>query len=750
MPYTLDLVTFDLEAFLIGPGQASPPPVCGSFATKSNAQLELASDAFHTLAGLLRPGMTIGGANLAFDFAVTMAERPDLIPLVFDHYNRSGKPDDGGIFDLTIAQALHEIARGTLLQDTDGTPLRSMKSDGSFGGRTKSYSLSNVLRLLTGRINAKANDQFRLRYGTLYGIPLDQWPPEAKQYPIDDVQNALDCIEIQRARAASTDPETRFYGLGEVWQFIPTKDAATAKRFGYTHQVHQARAALAMQLAATWGVRTDPASVEALSSHAEAEYHATLKLLADHNLARMEGEDLKKNGSAVKARVAVAYGSDPFSQCPTCNGTTKVPSPKTKKPIQCKACSATGLEIGHAVPRTPKDGICADRMTLEESGDPVLESLAEADAKTWQTYVPFLRRASQRPETVDFNSILETGRASWGILQTLPKKPGVRECIIPERGCKFVSVDYSALEFATFGQAALWVVGHSQIVEVLNTGKDPHSMLGARMVGTTYDQFIANLADPKLKDIFKSYRFGTKAGNFGFGGLMGPVKFTFTQRKGKPFPWLDGRKDSHGHPMFHGSLCRILGREIPTGCRSDRITEWHKRPCAPECRQCVEVAAELKSGWLGTWPEAQEYFDWIVSLPGVDDGHGLIISPGSGWLRGGLNASEAANHPFQHLASMGAKRALWNATQEMYDIRKDSPLFGSRVLVFAHDEIVAQVPEEIAHEASHRLADVMIASMREFVPDVLIKAEPALMDRWYKKAEPVYNSQGRLIPWQPK
>ena len=742
-----NLITFDLETFLIGPGQASPPAVCGSFATETGAWLVSADVAFSRLAALIQtdPTILVGGANLAFDFAVTMADRPDLIPLVFDLYDRSGKLGEGGVFDLCIAQALNDIAQGRLLQDLDGTPLRSMKSDGTFGKRTNRYSLANVLRLLTGRIDAKANDHYRLRYGTLAGIPIEQWPPEARQYPVDDAHNSLDCVKVQHSRAALPHgAESRFFGCGEVWQFIPTKDPATAKRFGWTHQIHQARAALAMQLAATWGLRTDPVAVAELSRVAKAEYDSTIELLNQHGLAKQDGEELKKDSAAVKARVAIAYGTDPLSVCPVCNGSKKVPSPKTKKPIQCKACSATGLEIGPAVPRTPADGIKADRMTLEESADPVLESLADADAKTWQTYVPFLQRATQHPETIDFNAVLETGRASWGILQTLPKKPGVRECVIPERGHKFVSVDYSALEFATFGQVALWVVGYSKIVEVLNTGKDPHSILGARMIGRTYEEFIAGLADPKTKDTFKSYRFGTKAGNFGFGGLMGPVRFAQTQRRQKPFPYLDGR------PAFHGSLCRILGREVERGCNTDQIFTWAKRPIAPTCRQCVEVALELKNGWLGTWEEAQPYFDWITSLPGVDDGHGLIVSPGSGWLRGELNASEAANHPFQHLASMGAKRALWNVTKEMYDRRLDSPLFGSRVLVFAHDEIVAQVPDALAHEASHRLADVMIASMREFVPDVLIKAEPALMDRWYKKAEPVYDSKGRLIPWQPK
>ncbi len=110
--------------------------------------------------------------------------------------------------------------------------------------------------------------------------------------------------------------------------------------------------------------------------------------------------------------------------------------------------------------------------------------------------------------------------------------------------------------------------------------------------------------------------------------------------------------------------------------------------------------------------------------------------------------SAGANHPFQHLAAMGAKHALWNVSRECYTV-EDSPLYGSRPVVFAHDEVITELIEAKAHEAAYRQADVMIASMREFVPDVKIAAEPALMRFWDKNASPVFDAAGRLIPWEP-
>lgn len=708
MPAT---IAFDLETWLFTPGNMTPRPVCGSFASDSEARLEPAADAFESLAGLLRPGVTIEGANIAFDFAIVGAHRNDLLAQVFEHYQR------GGVHDVQHAVALDAIAKGMLGKDpTTGGPLRAMKHDGTWGKVTKRYSLETCVRLVLGRNNAKENDQYRLRYGELDGTPIETWPEIARLYPIDDAKNTHEVASVQRARAAAGHYEN----IGPIFRWIPRLQ--TGEPLGWTHLTHQARAAFAMQLAAVWGIRTNPERVEALAKEFEEEHARVESKLREAGLLKPDG---KEDDAKIKARVAIAYGTDPFSECAACKGSGKVKSPKSGNPINCKECSATGLEIAPTVPRTPANGIKADRDTLAESGDEFLEDFADRDQKVLDTYVPFLRLASKHPANVSPNVILDTLRASWGILQTMPKKGAVRECVEAPDGWDLVSVDYNALEFATLGQVAKWVVGYSSIADAINEGKDAHSILGARMTSVAYEQFRANLKDPALAAYFKDIRQGTKAGNFGFGGLMGPAKFALTQRRAK----VGG----------HGSMCRLMGREEHP-CGSVKITEWRKRPCPPVCDQCVEVSAELKAGWLETWIEMPEYFDWIASIPGVEDGQGVILSPGTGFVRGGLNASAAANHCFQHLAAMGAKHALWNVSRECYTDKR-SALYGSRPIIFAHDEIIALVPSSQAHDAANRLAEVMRdpeLGMRKFVPDVAINCEPALMRRWYKAAEPFY------------
>ena len=51
--------------------------------------------------------------------------------------------------------------------------------------------------------------------------------------------------------------------------------------------------------------------------------------------------------------------------------------------------------------------------------------------------------------------------------------------------------------------------------------------------------------------------------------------------------------------------------------------------------------------------------------------------------------------------------------------------------------IMLQPRRLAARSVAARMAELMIEGMRELVPDVAVKAEPALMRYWYKEAEPV-------------
>lgn len=697
------MIGYDLETYAV-PGYTPGKGVCVSVADETGGAILPFSEASKIFRSAVQAGEIIAGAFNAFDLAVLgIWGEPDMLAVAFEALNR------GLIFDVQIAIALDAVAGGHLFKQPNGAPLPNNEN-----GKRSRYSLRNVHWLLTGE-DAKENADWRLRYGELDGTPIDQWPETARQYPIDDAINALtDAILINKFH-----PRNLGMIEGKTW----------------THLTHNCRASFAMHLATIWGMKVDVPRLEALIAKVEAERAAQQQPFIDAGILKLNKKlEIGKNTAELKRRVAVAYGAT--AKCPTCNGTQKVKSAKTGKPINCGECDASGLDLTEAVPRTPAEGIKTDADTLNSSSDETLEAFAEFNetAKVVTTYGPALLEGKKGPLQIRGNVVLETARASYeGVIQQMPKNLGLRECIEARPGYVFCSVDYNALELSTLAQVCLWLFGWSDMADAINANKDLHSMLAADMTATEYEDFLALVKGKQKSAIDK--RFGAKAGNFGFGGLMGAAKFVLTQRRQKV--------------AGHGSMCRLGGTEhVPCGSQK-KLIKPRNGPSFLVCEACFDFSDFLKSAWLKKWREMELYQKWGTSIPGVEEGDGIIISPGTGFVRSKLNASQACNHPFQHLAAMGAKHALWKLTEESY-LDTASPCYGSRVVIFAHDELIAELPEERSHEAALRMTEVMIAAMREFVPDVKIGAEPALMRRWYKAAAPAYDSNKRLIPWEPE
>lgn len=781
-----NVVAADSETHLIQDGLLAPPGVCWSFAdqTQGGELVEEFDAGLRRLELLLRSNAVLAGANIAYDFAVACAEalggrylgRPELLPLVFDKYER------GEVFDVLIGVALDAIAGGHLFKDpSTGQSLRhaptvEQRAAGKQGKVSKRYSLEIATRLLLGRENAKANDEYRMRYHELEWLPMSAWPPVAVQYPKDDARNTFD-------DAAAL--------------IIKGRNLGPMQRHPWTHQTHEARAAWAMHLACVHGLRTDPVAVEALAAKVDAAYQKDRDTFRESGLLRVGGaKDGKKNTAAIKRKVIEAYAVGNTEVCTAevllvdaikryeagtvvrCNG-GKVPSPKSGNLINCKACGGSGLKYPAAVPLTDKGGIKTDRDTLSESGDPLLEefALVSETEKLRGTYIPFLRVGVVKPINVRANVLVESGRASYdGLIQLLPRGGGIRECFVARTGpCGFAgnactcgvcvvlcSVDYAALELCTLAQVCLWVVGESRMAEAINAAKDPgvlHTLFGAKLLGVAPDEFKRLVKAKDKNAVFG--RFNAKAANFGFPGLMGPAKLTIAKRKeGIRFCVTSGRAPTC--PDCQGQ-CKCLGMDKHCSerhcrrcfgrgaiCGVEKVTEWNGRPIPPTCLTCIEVATELREGWFEQWPEIREYFKWVKSHDGVSDGLATIESPGTGYVRGGLNASSLANHSFQHLAAKGAKHALWKVSRECYTVR-DSPLYGTRPVIFAHDEILSEIPFAVRHEAAYRQAQIQREAMREFVPDVHVGAEPAIMRRWFKEADTLIDpDSGKLTPWSPE
>ena len=290
----------------------------------------------------------------------------------------------------------------------------------------------------------------------------------------------------------------------------------------------------------------------------------------------------------------------------------------------------------------------------------------------------------------------------------------VRECFIPRPGYVFAFVDYSGLELCTLSQVCLDWFGFSEMADALCVGQDLHLALAADMLGITYEEAKKRSKDGDNE--IKHYRQLSKICNFGYPGGLCAASFV---------------EYAEGYGMV--------------------VTE--------------EQSKKLKDAWFRKWGVMRKYFAKITQLTESEE---PIEQVRSGRLRGGATYCSACNGFFQALAADGAKRALWFVARECYlkspwekiqDPTTGSchsgrtTLFGCRPVLFIHDEIGMEVPfqethPELASASAERLSAVMVAAMKHFVPDVPIKAEPVIVRRWYKGAEPVYRNKV-LLPCKP-
>jgi hypothetical protein len=359
--------------------------------------------------------------------------------------------------------------------------------------------------------------------------------------------------------------------------------------------------------------------------------------------------------------------------------------------------------------------IATDREQLMDTDHPGLHAVAESvrTEKMLTTYVAALERGVVVPLNPNYNPIIETFRTSCsggmkidGIpvgmnVQNLPRKGKVRECVIPRAGWVFAFCDYDTLEMLTLAQVCLDLFGYSEIANAANEGRDFHVDLAADIMEMPYrqawDKYVAG-----DEDVANARQY-CKIGNYGFGGGMGP----------------------------HAFIQYAKGYGIT-------IT--------------LEHAKKLHAGFRRKWTEMTAYFNHCSFLCSEGNAEKIVFER-SGMVRGNVPYTATCNGFFQHLAAMGAKKAVYDVAKECY-CDAGSPLFGCRPWLFAHDEIGMEIPYEAigprrAHEAAMRLQEVMVKAMKYWCPDVPIAATVSMTRRWHKGAKPI-TQNGILVPCRPE
>ena len=634
------VVAFDTETYPIQPGLLVPRLVCLTWAQGNDAGIKLRAGACKTFLRWLRDdSVYLVGHNVAFDLAVMMRACAE-----------EGAATAHEIASLVFAKVGAGLVSDTKLREQ----LIALATEGMI--RRQKFNLA-VISMAHGGADRSAlkhgPDVWRLRYNELDGVPLEQWPAPALDYAIDD---ARDTLMVWNAQAS---PQ----GVDLGGQVIPL-----VLSDGRVHdEARHVKAALALHLAACWGLRVDETELDAAyerfrAQHAEAE--AEVKAAG---LIRANGSsDLK----AIRSAVA-------------------------------QACHAAGIPV----PTTDKGSVKTSSDVLESVADhnPVLAhyTTMKATEKVISTYLDaFAAGRGGVPVTASYDPLKKTGRTSSfkPNIQNLPRGGGLRRVFVPRDGRVFLFSDFDSLELRAFAQAVYVLLGGRTACKMFQAYNDdpdldPHTMFAASMLRMAYADAMEAKKDkenPRHKDV-KEHRQFAKIANFGFPGGMGSNTLV--------------------------SYAKGYGVDLDEA-----------------------FAKMLKDQWREVWPEAGEYLDYIGALLGRDDS-ATLVQVGSGRMRAGCNYCEAANGYFQALAADGAKEVLWRVSRECYAV-PTSPLYGSRIVAFIHDELALETPEDRCQEAADRLQVLMVEGMATMIPDVPIRAGMAITRRWIKGAESARQDDG--------
>ena len=559
-------------------------------------------------------------------------------------------------------------------------------ASGQLGAAGFNYSLAELEQRHFGRKREDKGgpDAWRLRYHELDGVPLAQWPAAARDYPLADARGTLELLKVM---------------LGP-------------DRFNVACEAQEMRAAWALKLDAIRGIRTDPNLVPEIAAEIDRDFLESRERFLQY------GFIVRRKVKGGKEPEEPDGFSDEFP------GGFKYA--EKREPL----AHAVSVAYGGNPPRTETGGVQCDADALAESGDPILEDYGEhkPSGKLRSTYVPILKRGLTQPIHVTVNSFLETARCSYRQpnLQNLPRKGRVREGFIPRPGMFFCSTDYSTLELCTLAQVCYWLFGKSDLRTALNAEQDLHTRLAARVLGLTYEDALAKKA-AKEESVSRT-RQAMKEVNFGLPGKMGPPKLVLRARKA-------GIRFCESAGVLPKDECGTAGK----------IYEYCGRTVSPTCVACLELAQKYRRLFFEEWPEVAEYHECVDQV--AQSGEAFESMSRGKMLRFTTNPNAIANHYFQNLAAVGAKDAGVAVRWAFYT--PGTALYGKGAgVLFVHDENIPELWEETAHEAALEQSRLQCAVLQEHVPDVTIRAPPALMRRWLKEAEPVYVA-GRLVPWSP-
>lgn len=754
---TLLLLGFDTETHLIAQENLFPCIVCLSWhvvpaQTDGSATTELYGNAdWNQLRAackiLMRDVTSIKvGQNLGYDLGVIATNFPESLGPILDAL------EDGQFSDTMI--------REKLLQLTETGDLEYVTGPG--GAKVKlSFSMEAlVLKYLGIDLSGVKNDSdsYRLNYKELDGIPVDQWPVKARDYATDDAKYA---VAIWKAQ------EDRRQGLITTRGIDP-----------FLTEAFRVKVDFCLKLMAAWGAKTDPAEIGKVEAMlAEELKPEKLALLISSGILRPAEPPRphKKakpepcpNPKCVRGQEPIGDGLGVCSKCGGTGTTTKMTA-GVEESIDTKALKDHVL--GYVVIHNPdiklvytdpsktfpngQLSINSDWLAEYASRDPVLSQYKHRQnlQKIVTTEIPRMKLNGVIANVVhpQYDCLKETGRTSsysskskeYASFNCQNVDPRVKNCYVARPGYVLFSCDYSQMELGTLAQTCYRLFSYSVLRDKINAGVDVHAYTGAQLMmamsgkvvfedcrgqaitdkDAIFDNFMVfKTGTEAQQSLYKHWRKFAKPVNLGYPGGLGPATFV-TYAASEQYGVTVTKEEAH----------------------------------------------QLRDLWKATYPEMIDYFKYINRNCLDPHNKGFDSKTNTeydlyaydtpyGMHRAGCDYCACANGlGLQSPSAEGALTALINLIPACYDTRKCDILSPDnlgptvRPWGFVHDEFVGEIREDsLAHERVAEIQRIMIEGMRIVTPDVVAKANACLMRKWDKRAEPVFDENGRLTIWSPK
>lgn len=678
-----ETLAFDTETSLIRPAKLAPALICVTWQVPGVApQIAHHTIAKDTVSGWLTGQLCLVGHNVAYDMGVICARWPELTPLVFEAYRQDR------VTDTMIRQQLLDVANGTY-----------RKKIGKKGQKqTFLYTLEALAKRCADIELQK--DGWRLSYGNFIDTPLDGWVEQARKVQRramegmarmmarlaanpDDKELAKEIKGLEEMIASAPEQALR-YPLEDARATLAVYQAQEKHARFLDDQYRQARAAWALHLSSTWGIRTDAEGVAILRKAYEAEREEKEALLVEAGLVRPDGT---RDTKVAKARMVQVCRRD------------------KKTIIRTDAHFVDGAACGGL--ETCDEHVCLDGDACEEAEDELLATYAEVSTikKVLSNDINALEGGITYPVHTRYG-FAATGRttSSKPNIQNQSKRAGLREAFVPRPGKIFAQCDYPQLELYTLAQCCVSWLGHSRLGDTLLAGKDPHLVVAAAMLRVPYESIKAHKKRPDVK---RMRDFG-KIANFGFPGGLGYDSTVAFARK-------------------QSTLADFRALGFDAAAAKDLKANWFAAyPEMPEYFARVNALVDNEEG--RAFAETLFTKRWRGQAT-------YCATCNNGFQALGSDCAKQA-------AWLLAEAEYDVPTSPLYGCRTVAFVHDEFILEVPDDERADPAARELA-----RLMVVGANKYLPNVPIAYEKMEPCLMRRWSKDAEQVLDTEGRIIPW---